>query len=264
MSMSKAVPEEDFFIGDAPEAAGTPRRFTFEIFVLAGLLALTVAALAAHGLSARGEGNWTTQPIEVEGTLVAREIPYINFRTPTANGNASVSFLLTGPGKFGFPEELRTHDGKRVRVRGRVAHRGSIAALELAHPADLTVIRDATEDERPAPPRPITQEGLHLEVVSAKCFLGWHQPGFGKVHRNCAKACLDNEGIGMIIVHGRDGGVSAAVLRRPGIRGAGADFSYRTGRPMHIAGGLVMLDDIPIFVPDMDSLQVLYYQSLFL
>jgi hypothetical protein len=227
----------DFYVGYLPSAPPGIRRRARMTVLFAVLLAIAGAALFAA--SQRQFANSFFEygkPTEFAGTLNLQPFPTLVVENPdAASAKSEAPYLLVAPGKFGADSLLAGIDGKRVRLRGTLIHRGEEHMIEI-EPGSVSTVQGSS-----------VRSGLQVqdlglvtlsgEIVDTKCYLGVMNPGEGKVHRDCAARCLSG-GIPPALVTSDFGGTSLLflLLGEDGRPLAKPDFLQRIGQPVSIQG----------------------------
>jgi hypothetical protein len=176
-----ALPPDDFYVGYYPKLplrlARRTHRIVFAAFLTAGLLALAFAAAQQRFAPSRFEFG---EVREYHGVL--QIVPF-----PTLKTGAS-TYLLVAPGKHGAEDVLGSVAAGPIHLKGTLISRAEAEMLEVL-PGSVAAdgAGGATSD---LPPRDLGLRVLTGEIVDTKCFLGVMNPGQGKVHRECAVACL--------------------------------------------------------------------------
>jgi hypothetical protein len=209
--MSTATPPtstDDFFIGWEPLPASHV-RFLRPLCRILFILAGCAAALIALHQRSPGTGQWDSDSVvTLEGIVYAR--PYAMLHV---GGEPPRTFLLVEEGKFGALDRIEKitegyREGRAVRVRGTVLHRGNRWMLELAEGADgLQPLTPEDSGIQPALPRREMLAGrvtLHGEIIDPKCYLGAMKPGGGKTHKSCASLCIAGGIPPMLVTRGPD------------------------------------------------------------
>ncbi len=256
----------EFFIGGDTKLQKPIGDLVLNTVIAAALVLIATAGMVAFVMQpATGGTIEGSHSVEVEGVLNIDHLPVLHVSRKLDEGEfASAVFLLTGPGKSPFPDSLKSMSGKLVTVRGTIDYRGSIAIMEVTGPESMRVTGEPQPWQELPEPETMAQTGLHGEIISAKCWAGWMKPNTGKVHRACTKRCLEAGLPALISVRDDLGNYSAAIFAPENLDEVKKYYAHNSGRPVYVQGALLKVGDIPVFVPDKDSLRVLYYESLFL
>ncbi len=229
-----APPPDEFYVGYRPRPpeglARRTHRLVAGALVLAAVLAAAFAAVQRGFDASRFEFGDVR---EYRGVLQA--VPF-----PTLASGAS-TYLLVAPGKRGGEDALPSAATGPVRLKGTLIARAEGLALEVV-PGSVAV--DAGPASTAAP-RDLGLRTLTGEIVDAKCFLGVMNPGRGKVHRECAVACLRG-GIppALFTADLGDPGAALVLTDAAGARLPLDAYLPLAGRPVRIRGHVLEKDGL--------------------
>jgi hypothetical protein len=273
----------DFYIGYQAQAPTALGRFHRR---LAGALILAAAAFGAglaglmHPLPpAHFEFG---QLRSFEGWISERPFPSLLVLRPgQATGQAAQlsRYLLVAEGKHGAQEQVSGLDGRRVRIEGTLAWRGSQALIEVAE-AGVQSLEEASDkgpsseaadlegtasgepvalDPSPLEPAVARGEELRLqgEIVGAKCFLGVMNPGESTVHRDCAALCIRGGVPALFVLRDRQGREQSFVLVDEDGLAHGNEILPLVGLPLTLKGRAATQAGLDFFFVSRDSIQEL-------
>lgn len=228
--------DDGFFIGWQAAMPAGHRRVSIIAALALMLGAVAVMASIRVGLSTQEAGIFEFGSLrEVTGTFMVEPVPML-LLDETIDGREAA--ILVGSFKFGVPEGLRTHHGKRVQFAGTAIRHEAGLMIELTDETSFTVLAEAPQRELAQ--HTVGQVSLTGELVDTKCFFGVMRPGFGKVHRACAARCLSG-GVppGLLI---RDAqGLATVVMLRDG------DIDPQwAARTIRVEGDLTINDGVPV------------------
>jgi hypothetical protein len=234
--MSADPADRPFFIGWAPAAPRTLRRFLCGVSALLVVLFVGLGALlggvaddpAGAGFAqTAGQAPFALPETEtVSGRFVATPYPLLVL-PPDARHPHGRSMLLAGGGKYGLADGYAALAGRMVRASGFMTARGSLAMLAT------DALPSLLDEPVPPPPevQPLGRWRLTGEICDGKCASGAMRPGTGLAHRACAVLCIAGEippvfvttapvaGHGFLLLAGPDGGPMPPALRdRIGLR----------------------------------------------
>jgi hypothetical protein len=161
-------------------------------------------------------------------------------------------WLLGAPGKHGA--DVTGHEGRRVRVRGPLIHRGNAAMLEVTG-------LDPLPDSGNAAPPPHEDLGtftLTGEIVDSKCWLGVMNPGEGKTHLACAVRCVSGGLPPMLAIRDAAGQERHLVLTDPRGGPVNSRILPIVGRPVTVTGHVTREGDLLFLRADADAYRVLH------
>ncbi|MGI9422801.1 MAG: hypothetical protein ACR2PA_06380, partial [Hyphomicrobiaceae bacterium] len=178
-----------FFVGYLPTP---PALKLFLVSIAAGAVGMFAALAFALGTTQDDPGtgsfryDWRAQT--VTGTIETRPYPMIHVTTGSKRIAAGSTLTLSGGGKRGVQNRLKSLDGKSATLRGIVLKRGELDALQVGGGAKSIKAVDT-------PPITVTSEALGRwrlkgEICDGKCLAGAMRPGRGLAHRACANLCL--------------------------------------------------------------------------
>lgn len=213
---------EEFYVGYAPEMPARLKRRVVKIVVALNAVAAVVAVTLVFGQQPFSAAVFEYGTVrDFQG--VVREHPYASLLVARPGAlESSLPFsryLLTAPGKHGASSLVSGMDGTKVRLRGSLVFRDGDTMIEVA-PGIVP-----SKEGKPVAMRDTAWElgvmTLAGEIVDSKCYLGVMNPGFGKVHRDCAVRCISGGIPPAFRVRDSEGGARILLL-------AGAD-----GRPLN-------------------------------
>ncbi|MEZ4216628.1 MAG: ferric reductase-like transmembrane domain-containing protein [Myxococcota bacterium] len=179
----------------APEALRAHlRRTSAALLALAAALGATLAS--QQGAFVPSSFEFGTERA-LTGWIREAPVPALVVAAPGGHGLpfSLSTYLLVARGKHGAADAVRGLDGRRVRVRGTLAHLDGSTLLELSDGgiADLEAEAGALARSPANAPLPVSADELVLrgEIVDSKCHFGVMNPGTGKVHRACATRCIE-------------------------------------------------------------------------
>jgi hypothetical protein len=185
----------DFYVGYLPKAsAALAKRVKFITAGIAGCAIATAIVLAL------GQARLSFAAFEFgrerafSGIIEERPVPSLLVKRPGHNSGYS-RYLLVAAGKHGADELVKGMNGRNASLRGQMIYRESGQMIEVA--AGSVQAGNSTAIDLPEQDLGVVT--VTGELVDTKCYLGVMNPGFGKVHRDCASRCLS-------------GGIPAALL----------------------------------------------------
>lgn len=209
-----------FYVGYRPRADVASARFLRRVAVVlvVSLIGVVGSLVALLPRSDAGVFEWGTVRT-FDGVVRTTPVPRLEIDVPGAR--APRELLLVGAFKHGAGAIAAPFDGRRVRARGTLIHRGEAAMLEVGDAA----FTDLGAAPASAAPTPLGDVVLRGEIVDSKCYLGVMKPGHRKPHRDCAVRCISGGVPPLLMVRdaagnptyhlliGKDGeSVNAAVL----------------------------------------------------
>jgi hypothetical protein len=196
------VADEEFYVGYAAAMPPGVRRR-----VRSAVLASLAFAGCVAGLTAAFQQSFAPSVFEYGderefvGWLRETPAPLLVVPAPACTEWCATtsSWLLTRYGtKSGAEELVRGLDGRQVRLRGVLVHRGDQTLLDVV-PGSLEMLAPdvgaPASVASPAPAPRVLDLGVQTltgEVVDSKCHFGVMRPGSGKVHRSCAARCISS------------------------------------------------------------------------
>ncbi len=236
---------DDFYIGWEDEAPTSTRRWLRGLAALLVGIALGVAVALAASQRSIGPGvfEWG-HPRTFTGILRAEPVPHLLVRRPgqAAGSSAWSAYYLVRPFKFGVdPAVARAFDGRPVRLRGTLIHRGAQTMIEVDE-HDIA----ATTEPAPPPPAPVSlgEQTLTGEIVDSKCYLGVMNPGNLIPHRACAIRCLSGGIPPLLLVRSANGPPQHVLLVGRDGRPVNRDVLPFVAEPVSITGELVRQGDL--------------------
>ncbi|MFN0084831.1 MAG: hypothetical protein ACKVX9_05545 [Blastocatellia bacterium] len=187
----QAPEKEEFYIGyqaRAPRGLGAFLRVSVAVLLL---LAAVVAVALVFGQGRFAESFFEYGIVrEYQGVLRERPYPSLHVAAADSQGSlpAGTPYALVAEGKHGADALVSGLDGKRVKLRGTLIHRGDLKMLEVVSGSIQPLSGESTGSE-PEEER----LGFHTlagEIVDSKCYLGVMNPGQAKPHRECAVRCI--------------------------------------------------------------------------
>jgi hypothetical protein len=232
----------EFYVGYLPKApSGIARRIRAVVVFL-----LVFAAIAAI-VFARVQRTFAPSVFEYgklgtfEGIIEASPYPILIVEEPGSAEPGASRYLLVAEGKHGANSQMAAFAGKTVQLRGTKIYRDNQAMIEVVT-GSISVMGDSKQ--RRAASKELGNFELTGEIVDSKCYLGVMNPGYGKVHRDCAVRCLSG-GIPPVFATNDFNGRPAILIltdhsKAPLPKEA---FLGRVAQPVRIRGGVVQTGD---------------------
>jgi len=229
----------EFYIGYQPRAPVAVsrhlRRVVVALLAIAPLVAAALVALQSPFAEAHFEyGNVR----EFEGSL--RAAPYPSLAVTEPADLAGTTMLLTEFGKEGADTRTAPFEGRQVRLRGQLIHRGNRAMLELAPSA----IEDLGTGAGLDMPTAFGEQVLVGEIVDGKCHLGVMKPGDGKPHRSCAARCISGGAPPILWVRDQAGEEAHYLLVGRDGRQLGQEILDLVAEPVRVRGEVAYVNDL--------------------
>ncbi|MDE2762343.1 MAG: hypothetical protein OXQ94_07065 [Gemmatimonadota bacterium] len=224
----------DFYVGYGSPPPPRIRRFLRRVAAGALLAAAAAAALIASGHRELPAAHFEFGHVRsFEGLVVADPYPSLIVRRE----KGSSRYFLSGPGKSGADDLVRSVVGRTAALEGTLVHREDQAMIQV-EPGSV-VPRDASG---PPPRIAETDLGEHYvegEIVGSKCYLGVMNPGSGITHRACAAVCIRGGVPPLLDVRHRDGRREGFVLAGPRGEAVGNRLEGLIATPVGVTGRLV-------------------------
>jgi hypothetical protein len=229
----------EFYVGYLPKApSGIARRMRVVIvalFATATSCAIGFAALQrTYSRSFFESGKQRT----FDGVIETRPYPTL-VSSPDATNPDGLRYLLVADGKHGADSQVAPFVGKTVRLRGRLIYRDGQKMITL--PGDsIAVLSDAQQHQAPA--KNLGEFDLVGEIVDSKCYLGNMNPGYSKVHRDCAVRCLSGGIPPVFATNDFNGSPAMLLLTGPNERQLPKEeFFHRVAQPTQIHGRVMQI-----------------------
>lgn len=143
-------------------------------------------------------------------------------------------YLLVAPGKHGATSLLESMDGRQVHIRGSLIERDGDRMVEVL------AAEPVGGDESKKPEEGIgAAVSLTGEIVDSKCYLGVMNPGFGKVHKDCAIRCISGGIPPAFLVRDRSGSARILLLTDSDGRPLNSEVLDYVAEPVRLRGTLV-------------------------
>lgn len=240
--------EEEFYIGYLPAApSGLARRIRSIVLILTlGVAAL--AFLAAFSQNPIDKGRFEFGILRTfEGVFYADPVPRLRMSLPEGKNPSSdaVTYLLVGAGKAGIPDEVRSHDGEKIRFNGSLIERENMLMIEMNDLSSLEVLGEPSSEESRNTTETLGKVTLTGEIVDTKCYFGVMRPATGKVHRACAIRCLEGGVPPGLLVRDEEGNGVVFMLAAP--EGGTFDFDPQWAAiEVRVKGLLELENNVPI------------------
>jgi hypothetical protein len=249
---------EEFYVGYAPRAPRGVATRVRRTVVLLFAVAIVTAVLLVAGQGAFDPGTFEYGVArEFEGTIRERPYPVLDVVRPgTAEGiPAASSYLLVAFGKRGASAITGGLDGRPVRLRGSLVHRGGMTMIEVAEGSVEPLAGDAAARSTAASPAPeiLGRWTLAGEIVDSKCFLGVMKPGRLKPHRACAARCISGGIPPVLAVIDAAGNAAYYVLASASGDPVNRDVLDLVAEPVEISGIVVRRGDLLFLHADPSS-----------
>src|ERR1041385_8365884 len=228
----------EFYVGYVSKApAGISRRIRAVVIALMAIAvmgAFTFASVQRTFAPAIFEYG---KQRSFEGIIERKPFPTLLVKRPGSRDSGSSHYLLVGEGKHGADDEVSEFEGKSVRLKGTLIHRGNQTMIEVVK-GSISVAGSA--EALPAAVKTLGVFELDGEIVDGKCYLGVMNPGNGKVHRDCAARCLSG-GVPLLFAtnnfRGEPGVLQLTDSDQKPL--AKAAFLDQVGQPVRIKGTVV-------------------------
>lgn len=172
---------EEFYVGYLPKAprgiAGVVRRVVIALMILTAAVAVALV-FGQHRFAASFFEFGNVH--EFEGVLREKPAPALIVQ--------SRNYALVGEGKHGAQSMIYGLDGRSVKLRGTLIHRGATEMIEVA--ANSIQLAKEPAAAPASAGEDLGTQTLTGEIVDSKCYLGVMNPGHTKPHRECASLCI--------------------------------------------------------------------------
>jgi nitrite reductase/ring-hydroxylating ferredoxin subunit len=244
----------EFYVGYHPASPpGLARHTRRAVVTVTLLLGGTVAVLALAQPPFAAATFEYGRSREVTGRLIVHPYPALVVDdAPEPYPVGSRHWLLAASGKHGA--NVTGPEGRRVRVRGSLIHRGNAAMLEIAG-------LDTLADSGSAAPPPHVDLGVFTltgEIVDSKCWLGVMNPGEGKTHLACAVRCVSGGLPPMLVIRDAPGRERHLLLADPRGGPMNARILPMVGRPVTVTGHVTREGELLFLRADADAYRVLH------
>jgi hypothetical protein len=232
----------EFYVGYLPKApAGIARRIRAVVVLLLIFAAITAMVFA------RVQRTFAPSVFEYgkvgtfEGTIETTPYPILIVAGPGSTEPKALRYLLVAEGKHGADSQVAAFTGRNVQLLGTKIYRDNQAMIEVVT-GSISVMGDSKQLRTAS--KELGNFELTGEIVDSKCYLGVMNPGYGKVHRDCAARCLSG-GIPPVFATNDFNGRPAILIltdhsRAPLPKEA---FLGRVAQPVRIRGGVVQKGD---------------------
>ncbi len=248
--------DAEFYVGYFPSSPpGIARRTRRAVVTLGLLVSGSVVGLALAQPPFAAATFEYGRPREVAGRL--RALPYPVLVVETREGDLPVTsrhWLLAAPGKHGADAQVAAYDGRTVRIRGQLLHRGDAAMLEI-----LAIDGTSTG------PEPVATTHVELgtltltgEIVDSKCWMGAMNPGEGKTHLACAVRCVSGGLPPLLALRDGAGGERHLLLVNPDGGPVDRGALQGVGRPVSITGRVTREGELLFLHADPATYRILH------
>ncbi len=248
--------DDEFYVGYAPVMPPGVRRFVRRAVIAALAVVAGVAALVAAFQNPFAPSVFEYgEEREFVGWLRESPAPLLVVPAPACTEWCATtsSWLLTRYGtKFGGADLVRGLDGRQVRLRGVLVHRGDQTLLDVV-PGSIEVLGADAQAAQAAPPAPLTDLGVQTlrgEIVDSKCHFGVMRPGSGKSHRSCAARCIASGAPPMLWVRDATGHELYLLLLGTDGRTLGDEILPFVAEPIEITGTVLRYDGLLVLRAD--------------
>jgi hypothetical protein len=239
---------EDFFIGYSTSVPTRLVRFLVPLAVAFLLASGAAAFLISSTINDTGSGTYG-EDVDLVGWLQAAPGPILRVPADPQRG-AAHALLLNGDGKSGVSSRARELDGRLVRVKGTLLHRGSIDMLATR---EEDMQPEAGTRDGPAAARSLGRYRLNGEICDGKCSLGAMRPGSGLAHKACANLCLTGGVPPVFVSTGPVAGASFMLLTGPGGKALSDKVYDLMALRVALDGEIVSIDDLLVFEVDLTN-----------
>ena len=245
---------DEFYIGYLPQAPPALAAWVRRRVLLVLGLALAAGAALTLGQTDPGSAVYEFGIVRsFEGDLLLEPAPHLVVARPgeTEAMPADSRYLLSVFGKTGAGPRLADLGGRRVRLRGSLAHRNGGTMIELAD--------EPVEDLGPAAPSLAEEDlgrvTLRGEIVDSKCHWGVMKPGQGKVHRGCAVRCLSGGVPPLLLIRGADSPLEQVLLAAEDGSSINEALLEWVAEPVEVSGRLARIGDLHVLRTDPATIQ---------
>lgn len=243
----------EFYVGYQPASPPGLARHTRRAVVTVTLLLGGTAAVLALAQPPFAAATFEFgRSRDVTGRLIVHPYPALLVDDAPEHPVASRHWLLGAAGKHGA--DVTGREGRRVRIRGPLIHRGNSAMLEIT---GLENLADSGTAASP-PHEDLGVFTLTGEIVDSKCWLGVMNPGEGKTHLACAVRCVSGGLPPILVIRDAAGRESHLLLTDP--RGGPMDARILpvVGRPVSVSGQVAREGELLFLRADADAYRVLH------
>ncbi len=200
---------EDFYIGYLPKMSKNVAKVIrlFVVFAFGAACGLAILVWFGQKPFAKSYFEFDLTK-EFEGTIQARPIPFLLVENSQKSGSLPIfsRFPLVAEGKHGVGDEVKSLDGQKVKLKGKLIYRDDLQMIEVVTGSIEKFAQTVNPIEEKA--EKLGNFTLKGEIIDSKCYLGVMNPGQSKPHRECAVRCLSGGVPPLFIVKERDGKAS--------------------------------------------------------
>lgn len=240
--------DQEFYVGYEDRLPPALAAFVRRVVIVLVLAVVGIGLIFAGGFNPLPASRFEFgHPRTFKGRIEARPYPRLvtDDRAAGRGGSASSELILVGVGKHGADPDVAAFDGRRVELRGTLAERGRLRAVEV-EPGSVRIdvsgaarVRSDGSAEASRAPRSLGRQTLRGEIVDSKCFLGVMNPGEHKVHRACAIRCISGGIPPALLVRDWRGRSVVMLLTDGEGRAAGREVASLAGMPVELSGEVV-------------------------
>ncbi len=187
-SKQKSFNKDDFFIGYTYKGQINRRGFWQAALGFSFFSGLCGLGLSAFQMTP-GKGSWNmSEIIQLSGYLETHPYPILW----TKLSGSLKPVLLYCLEKCGAQKLLQSYQPGMVRLKGSLLHHDQNYAFSISDNKQNWIERSEETPDflLPKHAKKILDITLEGEILDSKCWFGAMRPGFGKIHKSCAKLCI--------------------------------------------------------------------------